>query len=134
MADGKLSIHPAADSSLEFVVSCRAPQVEGQVLTSDSLPVAGVFVVLVPEPRLRDQFSMYSEARTDQNGHFLFKRIEPGDYKLFSWDSAEEGDWLDAEFLKPFEGKGVSAHLEDGDHKRFDLTLIENSPDSSSKP
>jgi hypothetical protein len=62
------------------------------------------------------------------------KGIEPGDYKLFSWSSVEEGDWYDADFLKPFEEKGVSVHLEEGDHKRIDLTLIETSPSSSSKP
>ena len=134
MVDGKISIHAGSDNSLEFVVNCRAPQVEGQVLTSDSLPAASVFVVLVPEARLREQSSEYADARTDQNGHFLLKRIRPGDYKLFSWDSVEEGDWYDADFLKLFEEKGVSVHLEDGDHKRVDLTLIETSPDSSSKP
>jgi hypothetical protein len=134
MVDGKISIHSGADNSLEVGVSCLAPQVDGQVLTSDPLPAAGVFVVLVPELRLRAQSSDYSEARTDQNGHFLLKGIEPGDYKLFSWSSVEEGDWYDADFLKPFEEKGVSVHLEEGDHKRIDLTLIETSPSSSSKP
>jgi hypothetical protein len=134
MVEGKVSIHSGSDNSLEFVVNCRTPQVEGQVLTSDSLPAVGVFVVLVPEARLREDSSEYAEARTDQNGHFLLKGIKPGDYKLFSWDAVEEGDWYDADFLKPFEEKGVSAHLEEGDHKRIDLTLIETSPDYSSKP
>jgi hypothetical protein len=134
MADGKVSIHSGADNSLEFVVNCHAPQVEGQALTSDSLPAVGVFVVLVPETRLREDSSEYAEARTDQNGHFLLKGIKPGDYKLFSWDAVEEGDWYNADFLKVFEEKGVSVHLEDGDQKRADLTLIEASPDASSKP
>jgi Carboxypeptidase regulatory-like domain len=134
MVDEKLAIHAGDDNSLEFVVSCRASQVEGQVLTSDSLPAAGVFVALVPEARLREDSSEYANARTDQNGHFLLKGIKPGDYKLFSWDAVEEGDWFDADFLKSFEDKGVSVHLEEGDHKRVDLTLIGTSPDSSSKP
>lgn len=134
MVEDKVSIHSGSDHSLEFVVNCRTPQVEGQVLTSDSLPAVGVFVALVPEARLGEDSSEYAEARTDQNGHFLLKGIKPGDYKLFSWDAVEEGDWYDSDFLKPFEEKGVSAHLEEGDHKRIDLTLIETSPDSSSKP
>jgi hypothetical protein len=134
MVDGKISIHSGSDNSLEVGVSCRAPHVEGLVLSSDSLPAVGVFVVLVPEPRLREQSSNYTTAKTDQNGHFLLKGILPGDYKLFSWSSVEEGDWLDADFLKPFEEKGVSVHLEEGDHKHIDLTLIETSSDSSSKP
>jgi Carboxypeptidase regulatory-like domain len=134
MADGKVAIHSGADNSLEVAVSCHASHVEGQVLTSDSLPAAGVFVVLVPESQTRDQSSAYAEARTDQNGHFVLKGIKPGDYKLFSWDAVEDGEWYDSDFLRPFEEKGVSAHLEEGDRKRIDLTLIETSPNSSSKP
>jgi hypothetical protein len=134
MVDGKISIHSGADNSLELVASCHAPHVEGQVLTGDSLPAVGVFVVLVPEPRLREQSWEYAEAKTDQNGHFLLKGIIPADYKLFSWDSVEEGDCYDADFLKAFEDKGVSIHLDEGDHKSIALNLIETSADSSSKP
>jgi hypothetical protein len=86
-------IELVADNTLEVVVSCRAPRLEGQVLTGDSLPAVGVFVVLVPEPRLGEQSSNYATAKTDQNGHFILKGILPGDYKFFSWDSVEEGDW-----------------------------------------
>lgn len=125
MVDGKLSIHSGGDSSLEFAVSCRAAQISGQVLTGDSLPAAGVFVALVPEAGLRDSPWSYSAGRTDQNGRFMLKTIRPGNYKLFSWASVEEFDWQDADFLKPYEEKGVSVHLEEGDHKSVDLTLIE---------
>jgi len=133
MVDGKLAIHSVDDNSLEFVVSCRAPQVEGQVLTSDSLPAVGVFVALVPELRLREQSSNYATTRTDQNAHFLLKGILPGNYKLFSWDSVEEGDWFDADFLKLFEEKGVSVRLDEGDHKSVGLNLIESSSNPQTK-
>jgi hypothetical protein len=130
MVDGKLAIHSGGDSSLEFVVSCRAAQISGQVLSGDSLPAAGVFVALVPEARLRDSSWNYSAGKTDQNGRFLLKTVRPGDYKLFSWASVEDGDWQDADFLKPYEDKGVSVHLEEGDHKSVDLTLVEPTRDA----
>ena len=133
MVDGKISIHSGADNSLEVGISCRTPHLDGQVLTGDSLPAVGVFVVLVPEQRLREQSSNYAAAKTDQNGHFLLKGILPGDYKLFSWDSVEEGDWYDADFLKPFEDKGVSIRLEEGDRKSIGLNLIETSSNSQLK-
>jgi hypothetical protein len=116
------------DNSLELMASCRAPRVEGQVLNGDSLPAVGVFVVLVPEPRLREQPSEFGTAKTDQNGHFLLRGILPGDYTLFSWGSVEEGDWFDEELLKPFEDKGVPIHLEESDNKSIGLKLIETSP------
>jgi hypothetical protein len=134
MVNGKISIHSGGDNSLEAGVSCRAPHVEGQVLTDDSLPAVGVFVVLIPEQRLREQSSNYATANTDQNGYFLLKGIMPGDYKLFSWDSVEEGEWYDMDFLKPYEDKGISIHLDEGDHKSIGLNLIETSIDSPSKP
>ena len=133
MVDGKLAIHSGGDNSLEFAVSCRASQISGQVLTGDSLPAAGVYVVLVPSEGLRDDSSNHHDATTDQYGHFLLKGVIPGDYKLFSWGSVEEGDWLDADFLKPYEDKGVSVHLEEGDHKSIELTLIEP-PKKASPP
>jgi hypothetical protein len=134
MVDSKFAIHLGADNSLELMVGCRAAQVDGRVLTSDSLPATGVFVVLVPEPPFRQESSDYQDTRTDQNGHFFLKGIVPGDYELFSWDAVEWDDWRDADFLKPYEGKGVSIRLEEGDHKTIDLNLIETSSDSQPKP
>src|SRR5215472_5096382 len=125
MAEGKLTIHFGGDNSLEYLVSCRAAQLTGQVLTADSLPAEGVFVVLVPETRFRDDSEKFYDGKTDQYGHFLLKGITTGDYKLFSWSSVEHGDWQDTDFLKPYEDKGVSVHLEEGDRKSVDLTLIE---------
>jgi hypothetical protein len=72
----------------------------------------------------------YFKETTDQNGNFTLKGIEPGDYKLFSWSSAEDGDWLDDEWLKPFLTQGVSVHLEEGDRKTVELKLIETAKES----
>jgi hypothetical protein len=38
------------------------------------------------------------------------------------------------DFLKPYEDKGISIHLDEGDHKSIGLNLIETSIDSPSKP
>jgi len=128
LSNGSLSIRPRADTSFELLVSCRAPHVSGTVLTSDSLPAPGVYVVLVPDPPQSDSEWKYSRGTTDQNGNFTLKGIEPGDYKLFSWSSAEDGDWLDDDWLKPFLTQGLSVHLEEGDHKTLQLQLIETNP------
>jgi hypothetical protein len=131
LSNGSLSIHPRSDTSLELLVSCRAPHVSGTVLTSDSLPAPGVYVVLVPDPPQSDRDWKYSRGTTDQNGNFTLKGVEPGDYKLFSWSSAEDGDWLDDDWLKPFLTQGLSVHLEEGDHKTLQLQLIEAPKDPS---
>jgi hypothetical protein len=53
--------------------------------------------------------------------------ITPGDYKLFSWETTEDfdPDWSDPEWLKPYEPKGESIRLEEGDRKSMNLTVIE---------
>ena len=75
----------------------------------------------------------------DQNGNFSMTSVAPGDYKAFSWDTAgpdeEYGeDWFDAAWLSPYELKGVSVHLEEGDHKSADLTLLGPLSDNTSAP
>jgi Carboxypeptidase regulatory-like domain len=133
VVDRKIQIPSGTDSTLEYVVSCRAAHLEGQVLTSDSLPAVGVYVALVPEERLPENRTIRSYDQTDQTGHFLLKGILPGNYKLFSWSHVEEGAWEDPEFLRPFEDNGVSVHLEQGDHKSVNVTLIDTSADTSPK-
>jgi Carboxypeptidase regulatory-like domain len=131
MVDGVLSIRSGAESSLELTIGCRAPRLAGQVLTADSLPAVGVYVVLIPDAPLRERTFLYRAGNTDQNGKFSLRGIEPGDYKLFSWDPPEGDDWFDSEWLKPFESEGVSMHLEEGDQKSIELKLIEATPESA---
>ena len=83
---------------------------QGTVMDADGLPLAGVTAVLVPEMSRRARFHLYKTAETDQYGHFEMRGIVPGDYKLFSWEEAEDGAWEDPDFLKPFEDKGERHH------------------------
>jgi hypothetical protein len=130
------AVQAGGDQLLEITLSSRAAQVSGVVLNSDSLPAAGVTVVLIPEVTRRSYKEYYKSATTDQNGKFAIKGIAPGDYKLFSWESVEgnewsDADWFDAAWLKPFEAKGESIHLGEAETKSVDLTLIETKSDDS---
>jgi hypothetical protein len=79
-------------------------------------------------------FSLYHEESTDQYGHFDVRGIPPGDYKLFSWEEVEAEAWQDPEFLRPFESKGESVHLEDGDQKTVKITAIKTKEPETEKP
>jgi len=133
--DSGFTIQAGSDLPLEITLSSRAAQVNGVVLTSDSLPAAGVTVVVIPEVARRTYKDFYKTATTDQNGKFSIKGIAPGDYKLFSWESVEGNEWSDAEWfdatwLKPYEPKGETIHLEESDNKSVNLTLIETKSDA----
>jgi len=138
--DGGLTVHSGSGAFLELVMSSRVAQVNGQVLTGDSLPAVAVEVVLIPDPPRRAEKEKYVFATTDQNGKFSMPGVVPGDYKAFSWDpgaSSDEEyreDWFDAAWLSPYEPKGVSVHLEESEHKSADLTLIQPASDNATVP
>jgi hypothetical protein len=128
------AVQRGTDASLEVTLSSRGARVQGAVTDADGLPVAGVWVVLVPEEAHRGQMQMYKKTTTDQYGHFELRGISPGDYKLFSWDQVENGAWQDPEFLKPFEEKGKEVKLQEGDSKSVNLAAIKTASSEQQKP
>jgi protocatechuate 3,4-dioxygenase beta subunit len=124
VTDGGLAVHPGTDAALEVKLSCRAARIEGVVLTGDSLPAAGVYVVAIPDKAHRDNEWKYRAELTDQNGGFMLRGVVPGEYRIFSWDSGDDFDWYDPEELKPYESSGVPISVEEGDRKRVQLKVI----------
>jgi hypothetical protein len=85
---------------------------------------AGVRVVLAPDAPNRERFDLYRSGLTDATGVIRFKGLEPGDYKLFSWDYIESGAWQDMNFLRLYEDLGQRVHISDGGLARADTRLI----------
>jgi hypothetical protein len=133
LTDSVLTVRPGSDAFLELTLSAGTAQVSGTVLTSDSLPAVGVQVVLIPEEPHRDNHRKFRSKTTDQNGKFTIAGLEPGNYKLFSWDITEEGDepWFEPDWLKPFEGDGTSIRLGESDSKTLQLHVLDLPKDSS---
>jgi hypothetical protein len=133
LTDGILAVRSGSDASLELTLSARTAQVSGTVLTSDSLPAVGVRVVLIHDEPHRNNRRIFREDTTDQNGKFSIAGVEPGDYKLFSWDIADEDEqpWFESDWLKPFEGSGTSVHLGESDSKTLQLNLIDLPKDAN---
>ena len=107
------------DAALDLKLSCRAARIEGIVLTGDSLPAAGVYVVAVPDAPHRDIDWKYRAEVTDQDGRFLLTGIDC--------------DWYDAEQLKPYESKAFPISVEAGDRKMVQLKVIETENASQAK-
>jgi len=125
LPDTELRVGKASSGNLEITVSSRGARVEGAVLTEDSLPAAGVWVVAVPEESKRRFERLFKSDRTDQNGAFGLHGLAPGKYKLFSWADIEEGAWEDPDFLKPFEDKGETVEVQDGGTETLQLKLVQ---------
>jgi len=82
-------------------------------------------VVLVPqEKERRDREMYYRTATTDQAGQFSFKSVAPGEYRVYAWEEAEYGAWMDPDFMKPVEGKGEAVSIAEGGRQAVQVNLI----------
>lgn len=113
-----------ASAPLEITLSSRGARVQGRVVDKDGLPAAGAWVVAVPDEARWSLHRLFKSETTDQYGKFDLHGLAPGEYKLYSWDGAENGEWEDRDFLKPFEAQGVKIEVRDDDAKEVNLTMI----------
>jgi hypothetical protein len=72
--------------------------------------------------------------RSGANGKYEFRGVAPGSYDLFSWDSVQEHEWDEPEFLKAYQNKAVSITVGAGETKSLDLTTIRTKSGSESNP
>lgn len=123
LSDAELRVRGAA-ATLEITVSSQGSRISGGVFNADSLPVAGAWVVVVPEAAKRKFLRLYRSASTDQYGHYEIRGLRPGKYKVFSWEGIEAGAWEDPDFLKDYEDKGHEIEVQDGDQKSVELKSL----------
>jgi len=115
----------SVSGDLRITISSKGAQLKGIVTTDESLPVAGVWVVAVPEESKRSLRYLYKAVTTDQYGRYELRGLAPGKYLLFAWDGVERGEWEDPEFLKSNAAKAVTVEVSDSDTKSADLQLIQ---------
>jgi protocatechuate 3,4-dioxygenase beta subunit len=109
--------------NLDFVLSPGAGHIDGTVMQDDQ-PSSGVLVALVPDGARRAQLSYFRQTTTDRQGRFQLENIAPGDYKLFAWQGAERGAYMDPEFLQQYEDDGKSVSVKEGASLNVQLDVI----------
>ncbi len=121
-----LDLGAGAPVPLVIVLSPNAGQVSGTVLDPKTRkPVSAVTAVLVPqEKERRDRESFYKTTITDQAGHFTFKNLVPGDYKVFCWEDVPFGSWMDPDFLAPHESRGEPVAVREGSPQSIQVNLV----------
>jgi len=67
---------------------------------------------------------LYESTKTDARGLFTFKGVPVGDYKMFAWDHAQTGSWMNAQFLQSYELSGKLIHVVDGKKQEVQVTVI----------
>jgi Carboxypeptidase regulatory-like domain len=109
---------------MDLVVSGNGSVVDGVVTDNAGQPVSNAVVAAVPEARWREREDRYRQAVSDQRGRFSLHGVRPGDYTLFAWENVESDAYLNADFLKTYEGQGTPVRVNEGERKSVQLTVL----------
>jgi hypothetical protein len=116
---------------LRITASGNGAAAEGVATDQKGEPVADAVVVAVPEARWRSHPDRYRKAVTDQRGRFTLRGLPPGDYTLVAWESVDGEAYYNAEFLKSYEGRGKTMHLNQGDRANVQLNVVPATEDGT---
>jgi hypothetical protein len=118
LADG-LTVMGPGTIGIEVVLAYDGAVAHGIVRDKDRQPVAGATILLAPDSRSRAH--LFESTTSDQNGHYEFAAIAPGNYKLFAWEDVEPHAWHDPDFLKGYDKLGEKIVLNVGARATRDL-------------
>jgi hypothetical protein len=108
---------------IQIVLGTDGGEFEATV-SRDDKPVADATVVLLTaDPNGRFPETTRT-GESDSAGHVKLKDVPPGDYVAFAWEEVEQGEWLDAGFLKPFDNQAARVRIQPKGHEKAQLALI----------
>ncbi len=110
-----MTIEPGTREALRIVVSTRGGVVTGTVAVPSGVarsPRAPV--LLAPLGKHANVLSFYKMTSADDAGHFEFKGITTGRYKLYAFEELDPTAYEDPSFLKPFETIGEAFDVAEG--------------------
>jgi hypothetical protein len=104
------------DKVLEVVLARNAGSLAGRVEDERKQPASGVFVTIIPDKASARLYrtDMYKTTSSDAEGKFELKNLPPGDYRVFALQGFEKDSWLDPDFFKPYEDRGLSVKVGEG--------------------
>jgi hypothetical protein len=119
---GTVRVSPAGPKTFEMMLRPTTSTLSGIVMDELSRPVTGIRVVLVPSERNRTD--LYRIAITDAAGKFAWAGLAPGDYKAFSWASAESGAYYDPNFVRQYDDQVPAIKVTDSSAHAIEVRLI----------
>ncbi|MGH9433033.1 MAG: carboxypeptidase regulatory-like domain-containing protein, partial [Terriglobia bacterium] len=119
-----LTIYPGQPAgTLNLALSLDGGRINGVVM-NEQKTVDGATVVLIPNPPFRNRDDLYSTKRTDDHGRFAMLGLPPGDYKLFAWEDLNGEEFKSPDFMRLFENRGQSVHIDAQSSQNVELQVI----------
>lgn len=116
--------------TIDLLASMNGALIEGIAVNAAGESVADATIVAVPETRFRRLPDHYRKTSSDQAGHFRLRGLPPGDYTIFAWETVEGKAYLNADFMRSYEGQGRAIHVSEGERASAQLKVI---PDSETE-
>jgi hypothetical protein len=123
---------------LNIVLSMNGATVTGNVFDAPSTDApkstkprhdGRVMVLLAPEGKWESVLSFYQLVASDSHGHYQFKSVTPGKYRVFAFDEMQGQEYWKPGFLTPFQGAGTPLEAGEGARVQTDTTLIRRAPE-----
>jgi hypothetical protein len=119
-------LNEGSSKNLEIAVgSASGGSIYGVLQDSKGVGVSFGRVVLVPAPERRGNPYQFLTTMSDASGAFRIDAIPPGDYEVFGWDYVEENAYLNAAFLRKFDGRSTLIRVQPRSTSRFLVNAIE---------
>jgi hypothetical protein len=112
------------DTEIEILLARDGAVVRGTVRTNANAVAPDATVVLIPDVPYRSTSLRYRRAMTDPSGKFELHGVAPGSYKVFAWSEIPGAAYLDVEFMKAFEDRGMPLTVGKSPLEALDLTAF----------
>lgn len=119
-------ITESPSSPITVIISASPGIFTGAVLNEKQEPVPNAIVVLVPETAQRARTNLFKNVTSDASGKFRIPAVTPGQYKLFAWEEVENSAWLNADFMRAREERGLPVQIKEGETLTVTLPRIPN--------
>jgi hypothetical protein len=118
----KRGLQVTGPGTLELVIGTDAGAIHGLVQQGDT-PLAGGYVILLPDPATPESGYLRKTATTDQNGRYELKGVAPGSYRLYAFPEAQYVADMGA--FKPLEEKSAKVTVRENGREQVDVKVIE---------
>jgi hypothetical protein len=124
LTENRIDLTKAAPDPITVILGADVAEIEGTVKKADESPAVHARLTLFTDGANRNRPELFKFVFSDVEGHYKFKGLAPGDYRLFAWQDVLAGMSQDPDFRKRFEKQSISVKVAPNGHEKVDVTSI----------